>query len=111
MGVDRSELLFDGPAGASTLLILAHGAGAAMDSTFMEVIARGVAERGIRVARFEFPYMVARRRGRRRPPDREPVLRERWEEVVAELRGDANRVFIGGKSMGGRDGAVVGGSS
>lgn len=107
MSLDRSELLFDGPSRTESLLILAHGAGAPMDSAFMTKIANGVAKRGVRVARFEFPYMAARRRGTRRPPDREPVLRRRWEEVVVGLRGDAERVFIGGKSMGGRIASMV----
>ena len=49
------ELIFDGPAGARLTLVLAHGAGAPMDSPFMSTVARGVAERGFRVARFEFP--------------------------------------------------------
>jgi predicted alpha/beta-hydrolase family hydrolase len=107
VGFDRSDLLVDGPARAKTLLILAHGAGAPMDSPFMETIAAGVARGGVRVARFEFPYMAARRGGGKRPPDREPVLRQRWEEVVASLRPEAERVFIGGKSMGGRIASMV----
>jgi hypothetical protein len=107
MAADRSSLLFGGPEEASVLLILAHGAGAPMDSPFMEEIARGVGMSGVRVARFEFPYMAARRDGSRRPPDRELVLRKRWEEVVSLLRGDAGKIFIGGKSMGGRIASMV----
>lgn len=99
-------LLIDGPAEASHTVVLAHGAGAAMDSPFMNRLAAGLAERGIRVARFEFPYMHARREGQRKPPDREPVLRKTWHEVIAELGGGAGLV-IGGKSMGGRMASYV----
>jgi uncharacterized protein len=99
------DFLFDGPSGGP-VLALAHGAGAAMDSTFMSTLADRLGKEGIRVARFEFPYMAARRLGRRPPPDREPVLRETWKTVISEL-GGAERLVIGGKSMGGRMASLV----
>jgi predicted alpha/beta-hydrolase family hydrolase len=99
------DFLFDGP-DRETTLILAHGAGAPMDSPFMNAMARGLAEQGLRVARFEFPYMRSRRDGRRRPPDREPVLLQTWRDAVAVI-GGADRVVIGGKSMGGRMASLV----
>lgn len=99
------DLLIDGP-DRGTTIILAHGAGAAMDSDFMEAIAHGLAAHRLRVVRFEFPYMAERRRsGKKRPPDREPVLREKWLEVIAAVEGET--VFIGGKSMGGRIASLV----
>jgi uncharacterized protein len=98
-----TELLFDGPADAPLTVALAHGAGAPMDSGFMNVVARGLAARGLRVARFEFPYMARRREGAggRGAPDRTPVLEASWLEVIDALGGGRNLV-IGGKSMGGR---------
>jgi predicted alpha/beta-hydrolase family hydrolase len=101
-----TDLLFDGPSSAPLTIALAHGAGAPMDSPFMAAVAGGLGERGWRVARFEFPYMAGRRTGRRRPPDREPVLRTTWHEVVAAL-GGPERLVIGGKSMGGRVASLV----
>lgn len=87
--------------GAPTLL-LAHGAGAPMDSEFMELTATGLSERGVQVARFEFPYMAQRRVDqRKRPPDRQPTLLASFAEALAQV-GDDGAVFIGGKSMGGR---------
>ena len=50
-------MLSAGPEAAPTLL-LAHGAGAPMDSAFMEEIARLLAKRGARTLRFEFAYMA-----------------------------------------------------
>jgi predicted alpha/beta-hydrolase family hydrolase len=94
------DFLFDGPA-AGPLLALAHGAGAAMDSPFLSILAEALGKEGIRVARFEFPYMHARREGRRPPPDREPVLLATWRTAIAEL-GGPEKLVIGGKSMGGR---------
>ena len=102
-----NELLFDGPADAAMTVALAHGAGAPMDSPFMNRVAAGLAARGVRVARFEFPYMARRREGGRRgAPDREPVLRAAWHEVVERL-GGGPRVVVGGKSMGGRIASMI----
>ncbi|SME88847.1 hypothetical protein SAMN06265365_101146 [Tistlia consotensis] len=99
--MNESFLQIDGGAAALTLA-LAHGAGAGMDTPFMTAVAEGLAARGRRVARFEFPYMARRRAdGRRRPPDREPVLLACWREVVEALGGPGG-VVLGGKSMGGR---------
>jgi hypothetical protein len=96
----------DGDSGKG-VLVLAHGAGAPMDSEFMNRVARGVAEQGIQVIRFEFPYMEARRNtGKKRPPDRQAVLLERWEKVIEEL-GGPQRLVIGGKSMGGRMASLI----
>lgn len=97
--------LIDGPATSARTFIFAHGAGGAMDSTFMTHVAQALAQRGVRVARFEFPYMAARREGKRSgAPDRQAVLLETWREVIREFGAE---VFIGGKSMGGRMASMV----
>ncbi len=99
--------LFDGDAGAAVTVVLAHGAGAPMDTPFMDAFARGLAAAGLRVVRFEYPFMRARRiEGKRKPPDRAPVLLEAWRSVVAAL-GDPGTLVIGGKSMGGRMASMV----
>ena len=56
------KFIFDGPNDAAVSLVLAQGAGAPMDSPFMAHMAEGLGARGLRIARFEFPYMAARRR-------------------------------------------------
>jgi predicted alpha/beta-hydrolase family hydrolase len=97
--------LIDGPAAAPATVLLAHGAGAPMDSPFMEAIAGGLARRGWRVVRFEFPYMARMREtGRRQGPDRMPVLQEAFRQQVKLERGERPErlLVIGGKSMGGR---------
>ena len=99
--------LTDGPADATDRLVLAHGAGAPMDHPTMETIAAGVAAAGIRVVRFEFPYMRQRRSGGpRRPPDRQAVLLDTWHEVIDAL-GGARNLVIGGRSMGGRMASLI----
>lgn len=102
-----STFLFDGPKDAELTFVFAHGAGGAMDTPFMTNVARGLAKHGIRVARFEFPYMAARREGKKGgAPDRQPVLLDAWREAVAKLGGGA-KVAIGGKSLGGRIASMV----
>ncbi len=93
--------LIDGPAKAPATIILAHGAGAPMDSPFMQAFAEGIATEGLRCVRFEFPYMAERREtGKKKPPNRMPVLMECWQGVLDTYRGTP--VVIGGKYLGGR---------
>jgi uncharacterized protein len=104
---DARDVLLDGPDGADTTFLFAHGAGAPMDSGFMKRVAEGLAARGLRVVRFEFPYMARRRaEGKRGAPDREPILRSRWVEMV-ERFGGGSRVAVGGKSLGGRIASMI----
>jgi len=107
MESEPKDFLFDGPDNSPHVVVLAHGAGAPMDSPFLNRFAKGLAARGLRVARFEFPYMHARRKeGRRTAPDRPPVLRDAWLSVVDRL-GGGSRLVIGGKSLGGRIASLV----
>ncbi|MEE2762375.1 MAG: alpha/beta family hydrolase [Pseudomonadota bacterium] len=72
----------------------------------MDTLALQLDEHGTACARFEFPYMQKRRDdGRKRPPDRQPVLLDAFRQVVQDVRAEVGpqpRLFIGGKSMGGR---------
>jgi predicted alpha/beta-hydrolase family hydrolase len=100
------DLMFNGPEDSPRTIALAHGAGAGMDTAFMNAFATGLAEQGCRVVRFEFPYMAEyRRSGNKRPPDREPTLRDAWLRVVETL--GREHLVIGGKSMGGRIASLV----
>ncbi len=85
-----------------SLLVLAHGAGGGQSHPFMVRYARGLAERGIDVVTFDFPYM---QRGRS-APDRAPVLESAFRRVIAGAAERSeivtSKLFIGGKSMGGR---------
>ena len=66
----------------------------------MLATATALERRGLEVVRFNFNY---RDRGSRRP-DPMPVLRSRYEEVVAAIRQNlgTRKLIIGGRSMGGR---------
>ena len=95
-----NNIIIDGEDNPITF-IFAHGAGAGMDHEFMQSVAKGLAFKGIRVIRFNFPYMIKRAEdGKRRPPDRAPKLLEAYQEIIEQC--DADKLVIGGKSMGGR---------
>lgn len=90
-------------------LLLAHGAGAPMDSEFMNSMAMHLAAQGIGVLRFEFPYMAQRREGgSKRPPNPQAQLLACWREVYAQVWPlVAGRLAVGGKSMGGRMASLI----
>lgn len=99
-----ADILRDGPDDAPATVLLAHGAGAGMEHAFLAAFAAGLAGAGLAVWRFEFPYMAARRDGRRPGPDRLPVLQATMKTLAAEVRGPLALI---GKSMGGRVATTV----
>ncbi|MGO7152430.1 alpha/beta hydrolase family protein [Rhizobium leguminosarum] len=101
------RFLLQGPQDARFTILLAHGAGAPMDSASMTAAANALAGLGFRVARFEFAYMAARRTLEgRKPPPRAETLNPEYEAAIAEL-GASGPLIIGGKSMGGRVASMV----
>ncbi len=92
-------------------LLLAHGAGAPMDSTFMEKLAGALAENGITSARFEFAYMAGRRTGGpKKPPPKADKLIGEFQTALQKLMSEAEGpLLVGGKSMGGRVAAMLSG--
>ena len=105
------HMLESGPAGAAARLLLAHGAGAPMDSSFLDTFAALLAERSVAATRFEFHYMAARRSGdKKKPPPRADRLVQEYESAVALVRDRmpaGQSLLIGGKSMGGRVASLV----
>lgn len=93
------------------VLILAHGAGAPMDSSFMESLVAELDRQGVACVRFEFPYMEKRREdGKKRLPDKPSVLLESFRAELDSVRAEVGshcRLIIGGKSMGGRMASVL----
>ncbi len=103
------DFLKNGPADAPATIILAHGAGAPMDSEFMEAVARRIADCGLRALRFEFEYMADRRvSGRKRPPPAATTLTGFYRDVVEQVSAaTAGDIFVAGKSMGGRVASLI----
>ncbi len=86
------------PIGAT--LLLGHGVSGGQQSAFITEYATALADRGVLVVTYDFPFMAHGRR----TPDRHEVLAEAFRRGVRaawECRPN-NRVFVGGKSLGGR---------
>lgn len=83
-------------------LVLAHGAGAPQTHPFMVRVATELARRGVDVVTFNFLYLEEGRK----LPDRTPVLEACFRAVVGQIAAcgipAGNRLFLGGKSLGGR---------
>jgi predicted alpha/beta-hydrolase family hydrolase len=99
-GSAEVSALFNRPAKARSILVLAHGAGAGMSHPFMENLSSQLAHVGLATLRYQFPYMEERRR----IPDPTPFL---TATVAAAVRKASEMdagipVLAGGKSMGGR---------
>jgi uncharacterized protein len=91
---------YPGEGAPSALFVFAHGAGAGQHHPFMAGISKALAAHGIDIVTFDFPY----KRLQKSVPDRPPVLEQSFRDVVAAAGrwSKATRLFIGGKSMGGR---------
>ena len=101
------DFLVTGPEDAKITIVLAHGAGGAMDTMWMENMSSAFADQGLRVVRFEFDYMAARRStGKRSPPPRAELLKQEYEAVIDGL-GARGSLVIAGKSMGGRVASMI----
>jgi predicted alpha/beta-hydrolase family hydrolase len=102
-----TDFLFDGPEDARVTILLAHGAGAPMDSASLTAAARALAEAEFRVARFEFGYMAGRRQGVRKPPPRAETVMPEYVAAIDDLGPTPGPLLIGGKSMGGRVASMI----
>jgi predicted alpha/beta-hydrolase family hydrolase len=72
-----------------------------MHTPFIRYFHTELAKQGFLTVKFNFPYMEARRR----VPDRREVLEESYRTIVDQAKNNKRkpaRMFIGGKSMGGR---------
>jgi uncharacterized protein len=101
-----TDFIFDGPATAEVTVVLAHGAGAPMDSASMTTAAKALVAAGLRVARFEFGYMAARRHGERKPPPKAELVMPEYIAAIDALKAKG-KLIIGGKSMGGRVASMI----
>jgi len=81
-------------------LVLAHGAGADMNHSFLETISGYLADEGIATLRYNFPYTE----NKKKRPDFSPVLIETVRSAVniAQQYSENASIIAGGKSMGGR---------
>jgi len=90
--------VWDHPALGKTYLVLGHGAGGNLHTPGLAAFAEALADRGIGTVRFNFPYTEAKRK----IPDPRPRLEACYQGVAAQVGKRADRIFLGGRSMGGR---------
>ena len=97
-----TALLYPASKRTGVTVVLGHGAGANQLSSFMRMMAEGLAARGIDVMTFNFLYTEQGRR----IPDPKARLESCYQAVIktalTHRRLKKNRLVIGGKSMGGR---------
>jgi len=84
--------------GGDAVLALSHGAGGTLDTPSLRAYAEAMAAARVTVVRFNLPYVEA---GRKSPG---PAARDEacWRAVAEQLRCRAKRLFLGGRSYGGR---------
>jgi predicted alpha/beta-hydrolase family hydrolase len=101
-GTGTSALVYTAERRADAALILGHGAGANQHSAFMIDFASALSDLDIDIVTFNFLYTEQKRK----VPDRAPVLEACYRGVIdavhAHLESARHRLFVGGKSMGGR---------
>ncbi|HYL53660.1 MAG TPA: alpha/beta family hydrolase [Acidimicrobiia bacterium] len=103
-----TDVAYQGPKrGADRAVLLAHGAGADMHAAALTTVADALAAAKIPSLRFNFPYKAAGRRSPDRAPVLEAALREAAKELAARAKVPADRLVLGGRSMGGRIGSMV----
>jgi len=88
------------PENCSCIMVLAHGAGAGMNHSFMVSLSNALAEKGIATLRFNFPFME-KKKG---PADRPPVAHKTIETAIIKTQElfPSLPLFVAGKSFGGR---------
>jgi predicted alpha/beta-hydrolase family hydrolase len=102
VGQARTTALMYRARDARAAVVLAHGAGAPQTHPWMMTVAKTLSARSLDVITFNFLYAEAKRR----TPDKNDVLEATWRDVIEHVRARDRvahgRLFIGGKSMGGR---------
>jgi hypothetical protein len=107
-----TEYAYSAPAGrrrADRAVLLAHGAGKDQHGADLVAVAGALAGAGVPSLRFNYPYRTAGRRS----PDRAATLLAATREAAAELctrtKLGAERLVLGGRSMGGRYASLLAG--
>jgi len=97
-GGDQVSGILRRPRDAWAVYVLAHGAGAGMQHSFLETVSRDLAESGVATLRFQFPYAEEKKHR----PDPPLLLETTVRAAVERAAQESLPIFAGGKSMGGR---------
>jgi predicted alpha/beta-hydrolase family hydrolase len=94
---------WDHPKAGRDYLLLGHGAGGTLHTPQLKSYAERIAARGLGAVRFNFAYAEAKKKA----PDRTDKLEACYRSVANAVAARAKRVFVGGRSMGGRIGSHI----
>ncbi len=83
-------------------VLLAHGAGSDMHGGALVAVADALAAAGIASLRFNYPYRTSGKKAPDRPRVLEAATREAAAELARRAKLPADRLVLGGRSMGGR---------
>jgi predicted alpha/beta-hydrolase family hydrolase len=107
VGAEETSAIFEpAESGAEApLFVCAHGAGGNMNDRSIVALAKALRARGLSIVRFNFLYRE-KKSGR---PDAMPKLEACFSAVVERARQELNpkKLFIGGRSMGGRAASMM----
>jgi hypothetical protein len=102
VGEESLSAIFQGT--GKTAICLAHGAGGTMEDALVVAMTARLADLGHTTIRFNFLY---KERGGR-APDAAPKLESTYRAVADTIKArGAERIFLGGKSMGGRYATII----
>lgn len=97
------QVSFQGPReGADRAVLLAHGAGSDRQAPVLKRVAAALKVAGIPSLRFDYPYRSAGRKAPDRPGVLDAATREAVESLSRRSGLPAERLVLGGRSMGGR---------
>ena len=111
--ISVKEFLVNSPEQAPKgIFLLAHDVAKGMANPFLEKFAEGLVAAGLRVVRFNFPYIEdSIRSGVAMTTDNRDILTQSFSEVVIHCiekeRCPSKSIIIGGKGMGGRISTLV----
>lgn len=105
VGDETVSAQFDSADDTETIFVCAHGAGGNMSDRSLLALTKALRGEGLSTVRFNFLY---REKGSGRP-DPMPKLEKTFEAVVGRVREELSpkRLFIGGRSMGGRAASML----
>jgi uncharacterized protein len=89
------------------LLILTHGAGSNRNAPLLVAVANAFSSRGVEVLRYDLPFRQQRPHGPPRPGDAARDREGLHAEVMKAREKNADQVWLGGHSYGGRQASML----
>ena len=102
------QYIYNGPEDSEIYLILTHGQISNVTTDWFNSFSKKIAEKGIRVIRFNFPFMSKPiEQNGPLATDSDEILLSCWRNVISEHQLLGKKIFIGGRSHGARMASLV----